>query len=378
MVDCAREAFLNIARRKARSILAILGIGAGIFVLIVIGSMSEYFRSLSTHFSHTYRGKLFLCEKMSFWAGSGIISEEKVPLIKSMEGIGDAVPLLIGRLDPEELFTLGMPSVIVGLPPGKAGLYMSDPPLLKGRWLLPDDKEGAILGFDVAQRCGLSPGGTIMVREHPFPVLGVLKKTGSLEDRQVIAPLEEVQRALLRPHLITCIIALPEKGRNAEALAAKIRASLPWILTASSKEIDREVARNVVYWETLTLICAIISALASFLSLAVIMVLAVSERKREIGLKKALGAEDGHIVVEFVTETLLMCGLGWCVGFLAGEAFIACYSSALAARGISLFLVTPGLIIFSLLWSLSVGLVSGILPALGAAGIEPIKAFRQV
>jgi putative ABC transport system permease protein len=377
-VDCAREAFLNISRRRARSILAILGIGVGIFVLIVIGSMSEYFRSLSSHFRHSFHGKLFLCEKMSFWAGSGLISEEKVPLIKSMAGISDAIPMLIGRLDTEELFTLGMPSVLVGVPPEKADLYMSAPPLLRGRWLMPSDSDGAVLGFDVAQRFGVAPGGAITIRQRSFPIIGILKKTGSLEDRQVIAPLGAAQEALLRPHLVTCIIAIPKEIDEEESIALKIKESLPWMLVVSSKEIDREVARNVLFWETLTTICAALSALASFLSLAIVMVMAVSERRREIGLKKALGAEDGHIFAEFVGETLVMCSLGWCAGLVAGEAFIACAGDLLATRGISLFLVTPGLIALSLLWSLVVGLISGLIPAMRAARIQPIKAFRQV
>lgn len=377
-MDTLRDAITNIGRRKIRSILAIFGIGVGVFVLIIIGAMSEYFRSISDHFRRTFIGRIFLCEKMSFWAGGGIFSDEKVDIIKDIPGITEVIPLLIGRIDREEMFALGMPNVLVGVPQEKAQIFIQNAPLHSGRWFQKYDGNAMVAGYDIAAQYSLKPGDTMTIRGKPFKVTGILKKTGTLEDRQAIVPLDAAQEALLRPHLLTCLVVIPENEQLIDSITDKLKNKLPWILVITSKQVEEEVNRNLIYWETLMVTCLMLSGITSFLSVSVIMIIAITERRREIGLKKALGAENIHIFTEYLMEVFLLCILGWAVGVLLGEGFISFYRCCFVKADISLFLITPRLIIGSLFWSLIIGIFSGYLSAKQAVSIEPIKSLRQV
>ena len=347
-------------------------------MLFVIGSMSEYFRNISEHLKKTYTGKVFVCEKMSFWAGSGLISEEKMTIIGDIPGIKDVIPLLIGKIDPEEVFALGMPNVLIGVPVEKAHLLLQNAPLQEGQWFLRDDSDGVVVGYDIASQYALQPGREITIRGKRFPVRGILEKTGTLEDRQAFMPLAEAQEVLLRPHLLTCIVLIPEDAGHIHTIAYSIKEKIPWLMAVTSEKIEDEVKRNIVYWELLTAICIMLSGMASFLSVAVIMVMSVSERSKEIGLKKALGAENIHIYLEYLAEVALLCVLGWALGVLLGEGFISFYHHCYRESHISIFLVTPRLVAGSLLWALFIGIISSSFPARQAMNIEPVKSLRQV
>jgi len=377
-MDPLRDALVNINRRKFRSFLAIAGISVGIFVLLVIGSMASYFNSLSDHVRKTFAGRLFLCEKLTFWAGSGLISEEKLVLLSGDRRIQAFIPLLIGRLDSEEFVSLGMPSVLVGLPPESFSLYLQDAPLKSGSTPAAGGPAGVVAGHDCAMQKDLRAGDMMKIRGREFRVLGILEKTGSLEDRQILMPLQSAQAVLMRPHLLTCIIIIPAKGEELLSLAGALREKIPWAQVISARDLESEVENAVLLWDVLTMVCGLISGLASFLSVAVVMLMTVTERRREIGIKKALGAENRHIYAELFMEVILFSLLGWCLGMLLGMAFIGYYRHVLLLKGFSLFLVSPLLVLATLCWTILVGTVAAYFPLRQVLRIEPVLALRQV
>lgn len=376
VMDNIREALINIERRKLRSFLAMLGIGVGVFVFIVIGSMSEYFRNLSSHIRKTFEGKVFICEKMSFWAGGGIISEEKVKTVMNVPYVKDVIPILIGRIEREEMFSLGMPCVIVGLPPEKTNVYISESLLECGRWLQPCEPFDVVVGGDIAEQYDLRLNSVMKIYEKDFKVAGILKRTGTLEDRQAIMSLRSAQEVLLRPHLITCLMAIPVSVDKQDEMSMSLKKMIPWILIVTPREVEREVKRNTLYWEILTLICAVISGLASFLCVTVVMIMAVTERVREIGLKKALGADDMQIFSEYIIEVIIISISGWILGVVLGLLFIEFFRSYITDRA-GLFLVTENLLLYSFLWSLFVGILSGYLSTRRSVLISPAISLRS-
>jgi len=271
-----------------------------------------------------------------------------------------------------------MPSVIVGMPPGSLPLYLQDGLLKEGSPLAADDPSGVVAGHDCAVQLGLKAGGKMRIRGHDFHVRGILGKTGSIEDRQVLMHLSRAQAVLMRPHLLTCIIIIPAKEKNLFTLAGELRERIPWAQVITARDLEKEVENAVLLWDVLTMVCGFISGLASFLSVAVVMLMTVSERRREIGIRKALGAENSHIYSELLVEVLVLSFMGWCLGMLMGGAFIGYYRHILLVRGFSLFLVTPLLVLGSLGWTVLVGILAACIPLRQALGIEPVIALRQV
>lgn len=115
-----------------------------------------------------------------------------------------------------------------------------------------------------------------------------------------------------------------------------------------------------------------ISLLVSGLSIMTIMTVSVQERTREIGIKRAVGARTGHILMEFILEAVLLTISGSLLGILASEAL-----AFIAGRllGMSM-MVGAGMIAGTLLFSVAVGAVFGVRPARMAARLRPVDALR--
>ena len=107
------------------------------------------------------------------------------------------------------------------------------------------------------------------------------------------------------------------------------------------------------------------------------MVMTVSERVREIGIKKAVGARTGAILREFVVEATLLGAIGGLIGLGLGWLLVTVLNAQTAGTGTSVFLVTPILLVRSFLFATILGALAGIYPALRAARLDPVTALRS-
>ena len=125
---------------------------------------------------------------------------------------------------------------------------------------------------------------------------------------------------------------------------------------------------------TIVLTCVgIVSLFVAGLSIMNVMLASVTERTREIGIKKALGASKKMIITEFLWESLVMTLIGAAAGIVLGTAL-----SLVGAGLIGLTLIPEiGIILTTVLFSLAVGVIFGIYPALKAASLHPVEALRS-
>ena len=103
-----------------------------------------------------------------------------------------------------------------------------------------------------------------------------------------------------------------------------------------------------------------------------IMLVSVTERTREIGLRKAVGARRGDVLYQFLTETLTLSVLGGVIGILAGAGV----SSLVSASGLIDMVVSMASVVLAFGFSAAVGVFFGLYPANRAAGLKPIEALR--
>jgi ABC-type antimicrobial peptide transport system permease subunit len=139
---------------------------------------------------------------------------------------------------------------------------------------------------------------------------------------------------------------------------------------------NTEMARNLVgtadTMTTLLLVVAVISLLVGGVGIMNIMLVSVTERTREIGLRMAVGARGRDILWQFLTEAVVLCIIGGAVGILAGVG-TSWLMTALAHWPTE---SSPGAIIASVIVSAGVGIIFGFYPAWKAARLDPIEALR--
>ncbi len=275
--------------------------------------------------------------------------------------------------------------------------------LLDGTFITDDENLGrasvAVIGVDVADklfghRDGLV-GETIRLSGQPFHIIGVLAPQGGSAfgsaDNQVIVPLSTAQARLLHgpggPDAVDIIYVQATDFQSTNAASDEISQILRTRhrtpigaddFTVFTQESILTTVQSVTGVLTIFLGgIAAISLLVGGIGIMNIMLVSVTERTREIGLRKALGARKRDILIQFLAESSLLSLIGGFVGILFGW-FIAFIVGRVAAATGNTFTPIVGLdaILLATLFSAAVGLFFGIYPANRAAGLEPVEALR--
>jgi len=237
-------------------------------------------------------------------------------------------------------------------------------------------------------------GETIRIEGRPFRVIGVLESEGGSafgnQDDRVLVPLTTAQTRLIsrnpRDRVDTILVqaidsdSVPQaQDEIAQILRTRHRTEIGEddfsILT---QEDFLDTARTITNVLTIFLGgIAAISLLVGGIGIMNIMLVSVTERTREIGLRKALGARRLDIMIQFLTESSLLSMIGGLIGIALGWA-IAYAVGQIAARSGTPISPTIGLdvVLLATLFSTAVGLFFGLYPANRAASLEPVEALR--
>ncbi|MGD0707473.1 MAG: FtsX-like permease family protein [Anaerolineaceae bacterium] len=237
-------------------------------------------------------------------------------------------------------------------------------------------------------------GNTIRIAGQPFQVIGVLTSTGSSitgtsADDLVYVPLSTAQvRLIFLPNnRVSTIYLSAASSDQVTAANTEATAILEQRHSIKNNADDFTITTQA---ELLSTSSSIIGTLTIFLggiagiSLLVggigimnIMLVSVTERTREIGLRKAIGARKRDILIQFLTESALLSLLGGILGIILGWLIGLIVGKVAASSGTSL---TPEMsiqaVLLATVFSTAVGLFFGIYPANRAAGLQPVDALR--
>jgi putative ABC transport system permease protein len=255
-----------------------------------------------------------------------------------------------------------------------------------------------VLGPDVAEnlferRDGIT-GETVRIEGQPFRVIGVLESKGGgsfgSQDDLVIVPFSTAQTRLIRRSsndrvdiILVQVVDADSVDQATEEISQILRTRHRTPIGADDFTVfsQRDLLTT---FESITGILTIflggiagISLLVGGIGIMNIMLVSVTERTREIGLRKALGARKRDILIQFLTESSLLSLIGGIVGILFGW-FIAYIVGQVAAATNTDFspVVGTDAILLATIFSAAVGLFFGIYPASRAANLEPVEALR--
>ncbi len=387
--DLARTAWLGVAGRPQRTVLAALGIALGVAALVAL-----------TGASASNRAQL-LAELDAMGADLAVVTpgvgpdQKPIPLPETAPeiiarqdgvarvGVFEAAPdgLAVYRSDAVPAVETNGLTVSVARPDVFTAIEAS---LAAGRWF-DEATRGmpvVVLGATAAQRLGIAEAGDrVLIGGEWYGVLGVLDSAGLATEIDSAAILGD---EWVRSHFtdekigdIGQIYVRAEPGRIESVrkrLATAASPGSPFVSVSALSDLADARATTDDSLASLGLALAGIALLVGGVGIANTMVVTVLERRGEIGLRRALGARPGQIAGQFVAEAIVLSLLGG----LAGIALGCAAAAVLAGVTGQPFVVPPDTLAVGLALSVVVGGVAGLQPATRAARMSPTTALRSI
>lgn len=398
------EALESISANKLRSGLTILGIIIGVAAVIAMVSLGRGAENSITGSIQGIGSNLLFV----FRGGTEDVRNPKPITQGDAEAISDpflapsvegVAPVLQGN---GEVSFAGESTLtdIVGVTPAYSPVRNYR--VAEGEFIREEHMLGrssvVLLGTDVAENLfnrteGLV-GESVRIEGQPFRVIGVLESRGgssfSNEDDQVLVPLTTAQTRLIRRStrdrvdlLIVQATSAQTVSQAAEEISQVLRSRHRTDIgaddfTVLTQQDFIETARTITNILTIFLGgIAAISLLVGGIGIMNIMLVSVTERTREIGLRKALGARKLDILIQFLTESAVLSLVGGVIGIALGWAISTVVGRIAAANDAP---IDPSIgidiILIATLFSTAVGLFFGLYPANRAASLEPVEALR--
>ena len=411
--DCFATALRTLLSHKMRSFLTMLGILIGVAAVISMVSLTraeqtmvqESFASLGTNL-------IFVTPGASSGHGpmvGGVLSSESTLTQEDAEAIAASAPSVV-MVSPvtQDSTTVVAGGVNVGcltLGVTPEYQYVRNSELEQGVFIDERDYKArarvVVLGKELSETLfgHLSPvGQSLRINSRQFKVIGVLKNKGEAfgtEDQSAMIPLSTA-RAVLSSGRTT------GAGHTVQAIAIQVESKeamgqAQWEISnilrqrhhlRSNEEDDFTVismgdvlrTADQMYELGEIIMGAIggISLLVGGIGIMNIMLVSVTERTREIGLRKALGAKRRDISLQFLTEAAVLSLCGGAIGIGLGWVMVKVSTEALADMGFPFPSILPAdVVVLAVGVAIAVGLISGIYPATRAARLDPIEALRH-
>ncbi len=396
------EIVRNLTRRKLRSGLTVTGIVIGIFALTTMGAMAEHFNALFGSAVEYFGSAIQVGAPDG--VGTPLLPMSTIDEIKHVDGVAAAFPGYGFDAKPGSVaINTGLPDTIVAGDPAANDWSALRTSIASGRRLTPGTRGDVVLGSSIAAEFKKKVGDTITLPvkpsdarpgflNHTYRVVGILNPTGTAPDNVAYLTTPDGQQ-LLRDSLPAALRDTVDVSQMTEGitvyakpgsslarldkLADRINAEVPGVkATRPSQLVDTYKAGGATF-TFITTGAALLALVIGGLSVVNTMIMAVTERVREIGLKKALGAHMRHLLLEYLAEATLIGLFGGLVGYLLGVGLTNLVNAAGRASGQELFLITPALTVLAIGFAVALGALAGLIPAVRAARLDPVTALRM-
>ncbi|MGG0185909.1 ABC transporter permease [Bacillus rhizoplanae] len=385
LIQSIKMAMRSIKGNKLRAFLTMLGIIIGVSSVIVLVSIGQGSSQAVTNQINSLGTNLLTINMM----GSDAIklTEQDIAKFQKIDGIKEMSPVVSGRVTVKN----GTVSTQVSLT-GTNSSYQQvrDMKINEGRFLSDMDVEYRqkviVLGANTAQNLfGFENpvGKDVQVNGSSFKIVGVLaSKGGSMGqsgDDVIIMPLSTAQRIVKNTSIQTVYVQVSSEEKL-NTVMAQIQNKLAVMF--SNKQDNYSVFNQKDLVDTMSSVTgtmtmmlggiACISLLVGGIGIMNIMLVSVSERTKEIGIRKAIGAKRRDILLQFLIEAVVLSSLGGLMGMGIGLLVAKVISMA---AGMTIAYSLP-VTLLAFLFSLLVGVGFGVFPANKASKLHPIQALR--
>lgn len=391
MGDILSCALKSLTRKRLRTLLTVSSITVGVVMVVIVSLISDVGKSVVNRELDNMG-----LNGLSVSTGSAVggLSHEDLETIRAIGQVDQAMPLMI-EFSASRLCNTSDSAMICGIDAGTAQVISLS--LKYGRPITPGDVQAALpvcLVDESVARAAYKrdnvTGKTILLQindvEEEFTIIGVTETGSSL--------LQNVTEFIPGMICIPYTTMQNLTGRETfDQIAVRVKdgADVEHMQDVILSTLERTSGQNGVYrtdnlaaqkerlsglMDIVTLILTTISGislLVSGLGIMTIMLASVNERTREIGVKKAIGASSGRILLEFLAESVILSLLGSVAGIALGGG--ACWLG-MTIMGVQMPLSLAG-ILWVVAFSVAVGALFGVYPAVKAARLRPVEALRR-
>lgn len=393
--DLCRLTLPALSAHKTRSALTGLGIAIGIAAVVLLTSIGEgvrhyvltEFTQFGTHLIAINPGKTTtMGTPIGTIASARPLTLQDAGALTAVRGVEAVVPFVQGNAEAK-FEARRRRTNIYGVGPKMPQVFQL--PVASGRFLPPDDPRTArafvVLGAKITRElfAGVNPlGQHLRIDNSRFTVIGTMASKGQVLgfdlDDAVYIPAARAQELFNRNGLME-VDVLYREDMETETVAAGIKR----LMTARHGQEDFTLTTQEQMLDTLGSILSVltfavgalggISLLVGGVGILTILTITVRERTGEIGLLRALGATHAQVLWLFLAESVILAGLGGAAGLVigvGGAALLHALAPALPVHTPWYYVALAEVI------ALSIGLLSGVLPARHAARLDPVEALR--
>jgi putative ABC transport system permease protein len=391
-------ALRSIRRNLLRSFLTILGIVIGVAAVITMVTLGKgATQSVSDQISSMGSNLLLVRPGQRFGPAAEAAPNFKladVEAIRNQISVAEAVAPVVSKSVTAVYQARNWSTVVTG---------SSNDYFRAGNWELAagrsfsetEERAGkavCVIGETVREKLfgGQNPvGSEIRIKQFSCEVIGLLRSKGqsamgSDQDDTVVMPLRTVQRRLSGTQDVNRLTVSVREGASIDAAKEQLNLLLRERRNIGDNEEDdfrvmdtRQIAETLTSTtRILTMLLgavAAVSLLVGGIGIMNIMLVSVTERTREIGIRLAIGALEREVLLQFLIEAVVLASLGGIIGI----ALATTASIALAGLMSIPYLFDPGINLLSFLFSAAIGVIFGFFPARRAASLNPIDALRH-
>ncbi|MFH1443194.1 MAG: ABC transporter permease [Candidatus Micrarchaeota archaeon] len=390
--ETVNYAVRGLRYRKLRSVLTILGVVIGIAAIVILIALAQgldkavrdEITGMGTNFIQVMPGKS--TGLTSFFSQSGALYQKDADSIRGLPGIEGVTAIVTPGFATLTYRNSTLTSIIAGIEPDEVKNYYKKFGMEAGEFLKDSDHNGIVFGNSIAKtgfKDEVQVGKIVYVNDVPFKVKGIINPSAGVDSdiyidvhaaKQFISDTEDENR-------IYSIFIITKEGWEVAPIAKQIEKIIANNHRVKIEDKDFQLMTADSILESVGVIFGLLSVflgmvagialLVGSIGIANSMFTSVLERTREIGILKAVGASEGTITGMFLVEAAMLGAFGGIIGV----AFGFLVTELLKAFGAPLS-VSIELVVFSILISLIVGVISGYFPARHAAQLQPVEALR--
>ena len=400
-----KEAFSSITSNKVRSFLTMLGIFIGVGAVIAMMSIGQGAQNSITSSMSVLGTQTLYLTPGNFTENvrnSQSLTNDDVEAVSRLDCVDIAAPLVSQNYTLSQSNGNTVNASVTGVVPGYQTVGNYD--LAQGTFITQDNIDNkemvAVIGTEINKSLfgatnSSSVGDTIRIMGQPYRVIGVLAEKGSntlgmSQDQNVFIPITTAQSRLMtrQKNSVSQVVIQVKSSYTLDEASDAIESLMQdrhGIFEGNPNDFTIMNVQELIdalgdIMNTFTIFLggvAAISLLVGGIGIMNIMLVTVSERTKEIGLRKALGAKKKDILAQFLVESSMLSLVGGVLGIIFGLllAFGIARIAAMSGTNLDVY-VNPAIVIGATLFSIAVGLFFGVYPANKASNLEPVIALR--